>query len=255
METCDALTRLNNIFQKNAETSPSDPVIDITGEEGHGGATSEVFECNKCEYKTSQKKNLTKHKKSEHEESILPCEICEFVGKSMVEYNNHVKEKHAEQNNVPKKNNQTNIGNSNTNNTAKTTKKNYVEIPCDICSFKSESAEDFIKHIETKHQQKSKEVKEKPKYNCDKCDYEGNGEEHFKKHLEVAHKLSVWRTQEVQQKKFRKLCLNWNRGHCLFDSKCRYVHEEIEACKFNRRCSRPDCTYWHESQTGKFPFF
>ena len=120
-------TRLNNIFQNNAETGHSDPVIDITGEKDRGGSTSNVFGCNKCVYKTSQEKNLTKHKKSEHSESILTCELCEFVGKSMVDYNNHVKEKHAELNNAPKQqNSQTKTANTNTN-TTKKPKKNRVE--------------------------------------------------------------------------------------------------------------------------------
>ena len=251
METCDALTRLNNIFKKNAETSEhsehSEPVIDITGEEELGGSTSTLFSCEKCNYKSSQEKNLKVHMTSDHEDTPLPCDLCEFIGKSMDDYNRHIKQKHAEQNSTSKKKTEDKKEES----TRKKTKQNAVVIPCDICNFKSSSAEDFIQHIENKHQSNTTKSTEKPVYECGKCDYKSSGEDQFKKHLELAHKLNVGGRKT--QMKSRKLCINWNRGHCLF-SDCRYAHEEIEACKFNRRCSRPDCKFWHEAQSGKFPF-
>ena len=84
---------------------------------------------------------------------------------------------------------------SNTKDKAKEASKNKkqdnVEIQCDICNFKSSFAKDFIKHIETKHQNKTNKESVKPQYNCDKCDYKGTGEQQVKKHLEVAHKLNV----------------------------------------------------------------
>ena len=207
-----------------------------------------MFSCDKCDYKSSQEKNLREHNKSDHEESLLPCELCEFIGKSMDDYNRHIKQKHSEQNSTTKNRSE----DKNNKSAPKKTKQNGVEIPCDICKFKSTSAEDFIKHIEIKHQSNTTKSREKPVYECGKCDYKSTGEDQFKKHLEVAHKLNVGGRKT--QMKSRKLCINWNRGHCLFNTDCRYAHEEIEACKFNRRCSRPDCKFWHEAQSGKFPF-
>ena len=182
----------------------------------------------------------------------------------MAEYNKHVKDKHDEQSYASKtktKNNKNAEKDASKNNkdkakeASKKKKQDSVEIPCDICSFKSASAEDFIKHIETKHQHKSNKESVKPQYNCDKCDYNGTGEQQFKKHLEAAHKLNVGGAgQRTNERKPNRICLNWNRGHCVFDSKCKFLHEEIQACTFNNRCSRPDCRFWHEAHTGKFPF-
>ena len=120
-----------------------------------------------------------------------------------------------------------------------------------MCSFTSVSADDYIKHIETKHQKKSADVKE---YACGRCDFKGNLEAQFKTHLEVAHNLNVGEFTKVSYSKNSKNpCLKWNRGHCNFDN-CRFEHKEIPACRFNNRCSRVDCTFWHEEFTGKFPF-
>jgi hypothetical protein len=124
-------------------------------------------------------------------------------------------------------------------------------IPCDMCSFTSVSADDYIKHIETKHQKKSVDEKE---YACGRCDYKGRLEAQFKTHLEVAHNLNVGGFTKVSYSKNSKNpCLNWNRGNCNFDN-CKFEQKEIPACRFNNRCSRVDCTFWHEEYTGKFPF-
>ena len=52
----------------------------------------------------------------------------------------------------------------------------------------------------------------------------------------------------------KKLCIQWNRGHCTFDTKCRFAHEEMVACNFAEGCSRMECKFWHAASTGKFPF-
>ena len=224
VETCDALTRLNNITNQNGDARRSETVIDITGEEDRGGSTSNVLSCNKCGYKTSQARNLSEHNKSEHEVSLIPCDLCDYVGKSTTDYSNHVGDKHGEQNetannNVHKNNTcgkekEKDKKEKNDNNEAKKKKQNNVEIPCDLCNFKSKSADDFIKHIESKHQNKADTSTEKPCYECGRCDYKGTSEDHFKKHLETAHKLNVVGRRPSNENKSRKLCINWNRGHC-----------------------------------------
>ena len=116
-----------------------------------------------------------------------------------------------------------------------------------LCNFISVSAEDFIKHIETKHQ--TQDV-----YACDRCDYKGRSEEQFKKHLQTGHNMNTGGFTKVSYtKKNNKQCIYWNRGHCSFQN-CKYEHKEIPPCMFNERCDRSDCKYWHAPQTRKFPF-
>ena len=89
LETFDALTRLKKIIKKNSDSNRKDPVIDITGEEILGGTSSNIFACDKCDYKSSISENLSNHKKNEHTVNDIPCELCEFVGKNSKEYQRH----------------------------------------------------------------------------------------------------------------------------------------------------------------------
>ena len=131
--------------------------------------------------------------------------------------------------------------------------KDDVSIPCDLCDFKSISAEDFIDHIEKKHQKKSEHTNAK-KYTCNRCDFVSSSEDSFKKHLEMAHRLNVGGFTKVSYTKPKQLCIQWNRGRCTYDQRCKYVHEQMTACTFGARCARMDCRFWHEESTGKFPF-
>ena len=97
-----------------------------------------------------------------------------------------------------------------------------------MCNFNLVFAEDFINHIETKHQKKA----DYREYTCDRCDYVGRSEEQFKKHLEVAHDLNVGGFTKVSNSNAKKLCINWNRGHCTFDNKCRFEHKEMPPCMY-----------------------
>ena len=191
--------------------------------------------------------NLSNHKKNEHNVDDIPCEVCEFVGKNIKEYKRHVESNHAEENRNKGKTGKT----ASPENVKKTKQKtsDHVKIPCDICEYTSKSAEDVIHHSVAIHQQKADN--EKPSYKCDRCDYQGAVEAHFKKHFD---KLNVGGERIQPELRSKKLCFNWNRGHCSFDTKCRFEHKEILPCMFKERCSRQDCKYWHEAKTGKFPF-
>lgn len=117
---------------------------------------------------------MNEHKKSTHTNCILPCELCDFVAKSTEEFIKHVDLKHRTKNQSQTKNNTT-TSDDNTggksyaekvkgNTSKKKQKTDDVCIPCDMCDFKSLSANDFIRHIETKHQKNTS-------YACDRCDF------------------------------------------------------------------------------------
>jgi uncharacterized C2H2 Zn-finger protein len=189
--------------------------------------------------------------------------LCEFIGKSEAEYQKHVYNEHTQQKEQSESRSQDKVKKT------KTKSSDNVKIPCDMCKFTSVSAENFIEHIESKHQQKTEHAKS---YACNRCDFEGKSEEQFKKHLEVAHKLNAGgftkvfaksyacsrcdfegRSQEQFKKHLevahelnaggftkvshgkppKKLCIQWNRGHCI----CNFAHEEMLACKFAGGCA------------------
>ena len=181
METCDALNKLNDMMRKKVTTDEEpiieEPVIDITGEEAAGGSTSKVFECDKCDFKASLKATINEHKKTKHAVVTLPCDLCDFIAKTTEEYKKHVESKHGQS---PKegtkhkgKGKKSFAAKVKDNVDDKTKKKETIQgvkIPCDLCNFTSVSAEDFIKHIESKHQ--TQEENGTPAvYECNRCDF------------------------------------------------------------------------------------
>ena len=268
METCDALNKLNDMMRKKVTTDEEpiieEPVIDITGEEAAGGSTSKVFECDKCDFKASLKATINEHKKTKHADVTLPCDLCNFIAKTTEEYKKHVESKHGQSpiegtkhKGKGKKSfaakDKDNVKDNVNDKTKKKETTQGVKIPCDLCNFTSVSAEDFIKHIESKHQ--TQEENGTPAvYECNRCDFKAKSEEQFKKHLQDGHKLNTGGFKKVSySKKSMKPCIYWNRGHCSVKS-CKYEHVNIPSCTYNERCAKPECKFWHESYTRKFPF-
>lgn len=221
LNTFDALQKVDKILEAPYAKSSDLEVIDATGEDEAGGTTSEIFECDQCNYKTSMNLRLEQHKKDKHKAKL--------------------KER------------------KNDNKTA----ENSVKIPCDLCNYTSNSASDFIKHIDS-HNNSDNIIP------CDVCDYKGSSMEDFKTHIEAVHsekrsiktpplvptENGIWnKVYDKPPMKNKLLCLYWNRGFCRFaDDTCRYTHKEIPPCRYQASCKKHDCKYYHEKKTGLFPF-
>ena len=204
----------DNPDKRTTEKAESEPAIDITGEETQGGTSSVLFACDKCEYRTSMENRLNQHKNNKHVTEIIPCEFCKYKG-SLEEFAVHMKNTH---NNPPCSNGNKNSEHSNEN--RKQTTQN-VRIPCDICDFVASSTRMYTKHIESKHQPKVVNNSNEMCLPCEKCSFVAKTE--FKCHLEERHGLKV--KEETKNNSSGKLCIYWNRGHCSFNQKCKFVHE------------------------------
>ena len=125
-----------------------------------------------------------------------------------------------------------------------------------MCSFVGKTAADVMKHIE-EHNKKGIETC----LPCELCDYKAKTSQNFKEHIEKAHGVKInknVRFEEVTNKDIKSksgYCIYWNRGHCNFqDRKCRFIHQNIPACRYQERCSKPECKFFHDPSLGKFPF-
>jgi hypothetical protein len=143
-------------------STDKEPAIDISGEEDTGGSN----ECDEVSLET----NLITHKKTKHAIIRLPCDVCDFIAKTPEEYKKHVDDKHTSHQEEARKDEgkKTYADKVKNQQSKKKESQSALKIPCDLCNFKSVSAEDFIKHIEMKHQKKSADVKE---YACGRCDF------------------------------------------------------------------------------------
>ena len=88
---------------------------------------------------------------------------------------------------------------------------------------------------------------------CDICDANLDSQGAFKVHIEDVHGLKV--RHNGQNRKKSGYCVYWNRGHCKYsDDKCFYEHKKIPTCRYQERCNRDDCKFFHEARLRKFPF-
>ena len=264
LNTLDVLKQLENSSKEKSKAVDNNDVIDISGEEDNVGASSRVFECQLCIFKSSTRKGLEQHKRDKHKSktstakssdnnSELPCDKCDFIATNAGDYIEH-EEKHKEERNVKRKGHKDDQMSSD-----RKKRDSKARLECDMCEYSAKDSSDFIQHIDMHQRDTPAE-----RYKCDLCQYTANSSDDFKNHLRFRHDKIISRNgkQRIPHennhdniKKSRKLCIYWNRGHCRYsDENCHYVHEEIPACKYQERCYKHDCKFFHHQQTGKFPF-
>ena len=249
---------VNKSATEITETETDIQPIDKTGEESNGGTSSIILKCEKCSYKCTMKDRMKQHVIAKHEGLNITCDLCEFVGNAE-NYLNHMKNTHSnsrsdfvgEQDRKGKR--------KESYSKITKAKNSNVVIPCDICSFVGKTALDYIKHIEEHNREKADNT-----LPCELCDYKAKSASTFKEHIESVHGIKVNGTSKqssfrtVNSKKNIKkkgFCVYWNRGRCNFnDRTCFYEHKNIPACRFQDRCYKPDCKFYHDASLGKFPF-
>ena len=132
-------------------------------------------------------------------------------------------------------------------------KNDHVSIPCDVCKFIAKTTTEFMKHVEDHNKERME-----TSLPCELCDYKARTSNNFKEHIETAHGIKVRNSTSSSHKNVKSklgLCVFWNRGSCNFDDEtCRFEHKNIEACRFQERCYKPECKFFHEPSLGKFPF-
>ena len=104
---------------------------------------------------------------------------------------------------------------------------------------------------------------------CDKCHYKTKSIDHLRSHLlsvHRRHRSNVHNANNHQRREterhhmeqltpLRSICMYWNRGECKFRSEeCRFKHINLPACRYQDRCQRYECKFFHEENTMKYPF-
>ena len=141
---------------------------------------------------------------------------------------------------------------------------------CDDCGVTFGTAGHLRRHIRIQHK------KEVPVIKCEKCNYACNSQSQFKKHNRIEH------YSHKKELEIPKNCKFWLRNSCLFGihcendhpviedkpkvwcryqencmvwPNCAYYHSEEERreqCRFQARCSRPNCRYQHSTVQNEY---
>ena len=182
-----------------------------------------IFLCDHCDKEFLVKKDLEDHIKKDHtKDEDFSCEKCDFIGLSMETLENHRRTKHF-----------------------------LFVYFCGECNYETTNIGVLKEHKRTKHGRRpseTKKVKVNPPPKCNLEDALHSSECCDRK--PGAGKAVIY---SQEQKHKNGICLDWNKGSCENFELCKYLHVEIEACRYANFCSRSNCTYWHDTE-GKFPF-
>ena len=182
-----------------------------------------IFMCDHCDDEFSAKKDLEDHAKKEHTKAEdFSCEKCDFAGLSIENLENHRKTNHF-----------------------------MFVYYCGECNYETTNIGVLKDHKRNKHGRGISETKKVKVNPLPKCNPENvlHSSECCDRNPRAGK--SVIYSQE--QKLKNGICLDWNKGNCDNFELCKYLHVEIEACRYANFCSRSNCTFWHDIG-GKFPF-
>ena len=247
------------------------------------------YECSKCVYEATTHADLKEHDKDNHSHQEFKCEQCGHIVLSDSDLKGLMDAYHEEmttdnevfatiylcdtcdQEYERKVDLEAHMLNSHT--------ETQCNFKCDKCDYEGESLEQLTQHRQTKHFHF--------RYFCCACDYETLNRDILKAHKLEKHEGRVIQTRKEKllpppkcnlkdsthnsaccdrkpgtkkpviyshdQRVSNGICTDWNKGYCEASDLCKYLHLEIEECKFSNFCSRSNCKYWHDIP-GKFPF-
>ena len=112
-----------------------------------------IFTCEKCNYETKEKHNLTRHIKSVHDKiKDFKCDKCEYVCSTICSLKSHIKSVHDK----------------------------IKDFKCDKCEYVCSITSHLKEHIKAVHD-KIKDFK------CDKCDFICGSNREVKRHIKHTH--------------------------------------------------------------------
>ena len=116
----------------------------------HGDPT---IKCEDCEYKTTRKSCLNRHRKIQHNQEIFSCSKCSYVCKTGTALSDHNRKKHDE---------------------------TFQRLKCDQCTYSTDRKDSLQKHIEGLHDNVG--------FPCYICEYQATRKQYLANHLQRVHK-------------------------------------------------------------------
>ena len=131
--------------------------------------------CHKCDYKSHQMKDFTKHLLIHQDKDLFKCTYCDYICTSNANLKSHMA-------------------------------RHFQERPykCPHCGYRAKIKTSLRKHISRKH------PKEKCYFNCDKCDFKTHDKEILKNHTKRKHLPHQFLCQECNMTFPRKIDLKYH---------------------------------------------
>ena len=131
------------------------------------------LKCDECNYETSIKINLTRHKRYKHDTVQIKCNLCEFSGSRCI-VGDHMRNRHDDGKKLSSK------GGLKTH---KDNKHKGVRFKCPKCDYKATLEGNLKIHEQAMH--------ENLKYPCERCSYIASTPRSLRWHLEKCRELRI----------------------------------------------------------------
>jgi predicted RNA-binding Zn-ribbon protein involved in translation (DUF1610 family) len=168
------------------------------------------YGCDQCDYKASQKCDLTRHNKSQHEGVRYGCEQCDYKATEKGHLTKHKQAKHEGVRYLCDQ-----CSHKVTSHTSlarhKQTKHEGVKYGCDQCDYKATENGSLTKHKQAQHQG--------VRYNCDQCDYKATTQNYLTKHKQVQHEGVRYNCDQCEYKATTKGHLNEHKRRIHYKEK------------------------------------
>ena len=125
---------------------------------------------------------------------------------------------------------------------------------CQTCDLKS-TIESELGHHKAKHRVKEKSQRQPEPYTCHKCEYTTKNEPDLEHHKveqhenqcydRVNHGIDIDIRKSQKERRGTRYCHYWNYSSCRFGDSCRFLHEEIPACRYQESCYKESCPFFH----------
>ena len=145
-----------------------------------------------------------------------------------------------------------------------------IPILCSLCTFNGHNKESLDRHMKNAH----------TVWTCDLCDYQTTGERILSYHERTVHventhaclKCNIrFPSQESYNRHYENhqamrrvytheervhngYCSFWNNTNCNFGDQCKFLHENAPFCRFQSRCYRKKCPFYHEEGRSSSSF-
>jgi len=158
---CDSVedSLIDNIYERDVKREQMGTETDEVGtEKDVQNAILDVqekmgFDCNRCEKEFSDKSNLSRHIRSQHEGVTFACNLCDYKAKQSTNLNYHKKAKHSDCNPFECPNcRKTFSDRSNLQRHIKSQHEGVV-YPCNVCDYKAKQTTQLKAHIKSKHEE------------------------------------------------------------------------------------------------------
>ena len=215
-KVCGYKTFVRSRLLRHTQTMHAENAEEINGFTQN--ATSNLFQCNNCNYETTTAFYIRRHKFIAHNSNIDPSEIikcdnCEFQTLKKVNMRIHNRQRHKDKHEKQKSSESTQInckfcdfrnGMRALVAHMKSMHPQEALFECDVCSYKSNYLPNLNTHKNAKHAKESLQ--------CDKCEFKTSWKNSFLDHMRVKHGIFKKNTKYKKDLEFSEIICD----HCGF---------------------------------------